>query len=110
VKTTMSSLQFEIEALKSRIELIAQKTDHHENILIRGYGEQLPLAEIVRNLSTTVQSYIAQKDKEEQQRKEQWDKLKWLVVGILAPAIILFFGQAVVFFFKIFPILEKLEE
>lgn len=93
---------------KKEIELLTERVSHLEKVLIIGDGDRLPLAEIVRNLTNTVKDYIAQKDKEEQKKIEQWEKLKWIIIVIAVPAILTFFGQAIVFFFKIYPILEKL--
>jgi hypothetical protein len=111
----------EIEELKIRIS-------HVERVVILGDGDRLPLAEIVRTLTKTVNDYIAQKDKEEQQKKdedekheaekkaeakakkEQWDKLKWIIVSFAVPVVLVFLGQAFVFFFRIYPILAQLAE
>lgn len=93
----------EIEELKIRVS-------HIERVVILGDGDRLPLAEIVRNLTKTVTSYIEQKDKEEQQKKDEWRKLKWVIVGVVVPIVIAFFIQAFVFFFRIYPILAKLAE
>ena len=91
----------EVETLKDRVT-------HLEKILILGDGERLPLAEIVRNLTKTVDNYIAQKDKEEQERRAQWDKLKWVIIGFVVPGTFIFIGQAFVFFFRFLPIVESL--
>ena len=91
----------EVETLKDRVT-------HLEKILILGDGERLPLAEIVRNLTKTVDNYIAQKDKEEQERRAQWYKLKWVIIGFVVPGTFIFIGQAFVFFFRFLPIVESL--
>jgi hypothetical protein len=100
----------EIEALKNRVT-------HLEKILILGDGDRLPLAEIVRSLTKTVSDYIAQKDKEEQKqledekvKVEERRKIKNIALGFLIPAAFVFVGQALVFFFRIYPILEKLSQ
>jgi hypothetical protein len=101
------------------IEELKLKVAHLEKILIIGDGDRLPLAEIVRTLTKTVSDYIAQKDKEEQKQREkeeaesqikkaEWNRLKWLIIGIVLPAIIAFTGQAIIFYVKIFPLVEKL--
>lgn len=100
---TVAANAKEIEDLKIRVS-------HIERVVILGDGDRLPLAEIVRNLTKTVTSYIEQKDKEEQLKKEEWRKLKWVIVGFAVPTSIIFFGQAFVFFFRIYPILAKLAE
>lgn len=96
---TLLTLQKEVDELKSKVT-------HLERILIIGDGDRLPLAEIVRTLTKTVSDYIAQKDKEEQQKKDDWNKLKWIVIGIAAPALLAFFGQVIIFYFKVLPIIE----
>lgn len=106
----MATVTKELEELRDRVT-------HLEKILILGDGERLPLAEIVRNLTKTVSDYIAQKDKEEQIKAEEekskaaeWIKIRNIALGFLIPAILLFVGQAFVFFFRIYPILLKLSE
>ena len=107
-----SALSKEIEEMKSRIA-------HLEKVLIIGEGDRLPLAEIVRSLTKTVSDYIAQKDKEEQRQKEreeqkeigkkaEWNRWKWLVIGIVVPGLLAFIGQAVYFYFRILPVVESL--
>jgi hypothetical protein len=90
------------------INMLKERVSHLEKILIIGDGDRLPLAEIVRTLTRTVSDYIAQKDKEEQERKDQWNKGKWLVLGIVVPSFFVFMGQAVLFYFRILPLVETL--
>lgn len=97
----MATVTREISDLKDRVL-------HLERVLILGDGDRLPLAEIVRNLTKTVDDYITQKRKEEDARKLQWDKLKWVIVSFAVPVVLVFLGQAFIFFFKIYPILESL--
>jgi len=108
----MATVAKEIEDLKNR-------TLHLERILILGDGDRLPLAEVVRNLTNTVNDYITQKQKEEEavkkqkvesekERKAQWDKLKWVIISFAAPAILIFLGQAFILLFRVYPILEDL--
>ena len=78
---------------------------HLERVLILGDGNMLPLAEIVRNLTRTVDQYIAQKEKEETRRRDDWAKLKWVIIGVVVPSFIIFIGQAIVFYIRIFPTL-----
>ncbi len=98
---SVATQQKEIDDLKSKVS-------HLEKILIIGDGDRLPLAEIVRTLTKTVSDYIAQKDKEEQRKKDDWNRLKWLIIGIVVPALIAFFGQAIIFYFRVLPIIENL--
>lgn len=114
--------------LAKEIEKLSNRLLHVERVVLLGDGDRLPLAEIVRNLMNTINDYITQKDKEEQIRKDeeikkakkteaeaeakkaQWDKLKWIVISFLVPTLSLFFWQAFVFIFKIYPMLAKLAE
>ncbi len=98
-----NTLHKDVESLKDRVT-------HLEKILILGDGERLPLAEIVRNLTKSVENYIAQKDKEEQKRKDQWEKLKWIIIGFVVPGVFIFIGQAFVFFFRFIPLVESLAQ
>lgn len=106
----MATVAKDIEDMKSRIA-------HLERVLILGDGDRLPLAEIVRNLTNTVSDYIAQKDKEEQirtaeekQKADDWIKIRNIALGFLIPAGLAFLIQAFIFFFRIYPILEKLAQ
>ena len=110
---TVATQQKEIDELKNKVA-------HLERILIIGDGDRLPLAEIVRSLTKTVSDYIAQKDKEEQkqrelaeqealQKKAEWNKLKWLVIGIVVPGFIAFLGQAIIFYARVLPIIEAVK-
>lgn len=98
---SIANQQKEIDELKDKVA-------HLEKILIIGDGDRLPLAEIVRTLTKTVSDYIAQKDKEEQRKKDDWNRLKWIVIGIVVPALLAFFGQVIIFYFRVLPILEGL--
>lgn len=98
---TVATMQKEIDEMKTKVA-------HLEKILIIGDGDRLPLAEIVRSLTKTVSDYIAQKDKEEQRKKDDWNRLKWLVIGIVVPALLAFFGQVIIFYFRVLPIIESL--
>ena len=109
---SVATMQKEIDDMKTRVA-------HLEKVLIIGDGERLPLAEIVRSLTKTVSDYIAQKDKEEQKQKEreeqkeidkkaEWNRWKWLVIGIVVPGLLAFAGQAVYFYFRILPVVESL--
>lgn len=86
------------------------RVTHLEKLLILGDGDRLPLAEIVRNLTKTVDDYISQKKKEEEAKKAQWDKLKWVIATPIIGAAIVFLGQAFIFFFRIYPLIEKLSK
>jgi len=106
-ETLITALQVEVSALRVLVEDVKKKTDHHERILVSGDGDRLPLAEVVRNLTKTVGDYIEQKDKEEQQRRDQWQKVRMIVIGVAIPAILAFIGQAVIFYVRILPLIEK---
>lgn len=114
---TIQSLQVDTQALRVILEQIRTENaevrkmvDYHNQVLVRGNGDNLPLAEIVRGLTKTVTSYIERKDKEEIKTKEQWDKFKWIFISFLVPSFLIFVFQATVFIFKIYPILEKLRQ
>jgi hypothetical protein len=91
---------------QKEIDDLIKRVIHLEKILIIGEGDRLPLAEIVRSLTKTIDDYIRQKDKEEQERKNEWNKWKWLVIGIALPAAVTIFGQAIIFYIRVLPILE----
>ena len=97
---SVATMQKEMDDMKNRLA-------HLEKVLIIGDGDRLPLAEIVRSLTKTVGEYIAQKDKEEQEKREEWNKLKWLVIGVVVPLIVAFVGQVTYFYFRILPLVES---
>jgi hypothetical protein len=99
---TAITMQKEIDDMKTRIA-------HLEKVLIIGDGDRLPLAEIVRSLTKTVSDYIAQKDKEEQDKRNEWNRWKWLIIGILVPAFLAFMGQAIIFYVRVLPIIENIK-
>ena len=99
---TVATMQKEIDEMKTKVA-------HLEKILIIGDGDRLPLAEIVRSLTKTVSDYIAKKDKEEQDKKNEWNKWKWLIIGIVVPAFIAVIGQAIIFYFRVLPIIENIQ-
>ncbi len=99
---TAATMQREIDELKTKVA-------HLEKVLIIGDGDRLPLAEIVRSLTKTVSDYIAQKDKEEQEKRNEWNKWKWLIIGIVVPAFIAVMGQAFIFYVRVLPIIENIK-
>jgi hypothetical protein len=109
-KPTLQSIHMELQALKRQVEELNKKLSHHEDLLIRGMHDQLPLVEIVRNLARTVDMYISRKNEEEKQDAETRDKLRWIIIGVLVPAFLAFVGQAIVFYIRVLPTLERLAE
>lgn len=110
MQLSINTLQAEVTALRFLIEDVKKRTDQHEKILVVGYEDHLPLAEVVRNLTKTVSDYIGQKDKEEQKRKEQWDKLKWVVIPMVVASAFALIAQAFIFYVKVYPMIEKLSQ
>jgi len=100
---TVVSLQKDVDDLKSKVA-------HLERILIIGDGDRLPLAEIVRTLTKTVSDYIAQKDKEEQLKQDEWNRLKWIIISVIIPALLAFIWQGFIFYFRVLPLLEKVQQ
>jgi hypothetical protein len=81
-----------------------------ETLVVTGQGDMLPLPELVRNLTNTVGSYIERKEREEAISKAQWDKFKWIIFTFFLTGGLTFAVQAIVFFVRIFPLLEKLAD
>lgn len=112
----IGSIQIEVAALRLLCEDLKLRTSALEKTVIVGHPGSLPLAEVVRNLSTTVEKYIAQKEKEEELKKEQEQQKakerreqinRWIILGasIGIPIILTLLGQAAYFYFKIVPLL-----
>jgi len=106
--TAIQSIKLEVQEIRTMLNSYMDKVDKHEKILVSGEGDRLPLAEIVRNLSKTVGDYIAQKDKEEQIKQDEWRKIKIALIIAGIPLFLTFIGQAIIFYFKVLPIIEKI--
>jgi len=98
----------EIIQMQVQIGALAGKVDHLEKILVTGSDEQLPLPEIVRALATTVDNYIKRKEQEEKDKKEEWGKWKWAILGVVIPGVTIFLVQAAFFFFRFVPIMLQM--
>lgn len=98
------------EIIQMQVQLVelTKKVERHESILVTGTDDALSLPEIVRNLSLTVENYIKRKDKEETSRTQFWDKFRWIIISTIVPMILIFLGQAFVFFFRFVPLLTSL--
>lgn len=90
------------------VSSLTAKVDHLEKILVIGSDDQLPLPELVRALTHTVDTYIKRKEQEELDKKREWGRWKWLVLGTVIPGTIIFIAQATVFFFRFVPIMAQL--
>ena len=95
----------EIIQIQVQMEELTKKVERHETLLVTGTGDALSLPEIVRNLSLTVETYIKRKDKDESSRAAFWGKFGWVVAATVVPAILLFIGQAFVFWVRFYPVL-----
>ena len=115
----INSIQIEVNALRLLCEDLKSRTSNLEKTVIVGQPGSLPLAEVVRNLSNTVSSYIEQKNKEEEEarvkdaqlskeRREQ--KNRWTILGasIVIPTLLTLLGQAAYFYLKVVPIIAAL--
>lgn len=95
----------EIIQMQVQMAELIKKVERHEVILVTGTDDALSLPEIVRNLSLTVENYIKHKEKEESSRAALWSKFGWIVVAALVPAVLIFLGQAIVFWVRFYPVL-----
>lgn len=98
----------EIIQMQVQIAELFKKVDHHDRILVTGTDEQLSLPEIVRTLTTTVNNYIKRKEQEELDKRKEWGKWKWAILGTVIPASLIFIAQATIFFFRFMPIMVQL--
>ena len=103
--SAIQSLEVETKALRILVEDVKIKADRHEQILVSGDGNRLPLAEVVRNLGTKFEEFMAN----EKRKQEQWDKAKWIVLTFLITGGLAFVGQAFVFYVRILPLVESLQ-
>ena len=100
----------EIILMQAQLASLDQKVNRHEEILVTGHGDVLSLPEIVRTLSVTVDTYIKRKDREETEKKEFWDKFRWVIIATIIPVLLGFFYQLFVFYFRIVPTLASLSQ
>jgi len=98
----------EIIQMQVQLAALTVKVDHHDRILVTGTDEQLSLPEVVRSLTATVNSYIQRKNAEEEEKKREWDKWRWAILGTAIPAGMIFIAQAFIFFFRFVPIMVSL--
>lgn len=98
------------EIIQMQVQLmnLTSKVEHHDRILVTGSDEQLSLPEVVRTLTNTVNSYIKRKEQEETEKKEEWKKWKWAILGVVIPGVVVFLAQATIFFFRFVPIMTEL--
>lgn len=115
----VQSIQIEVSALRILCEELKIRTEKLENTVIIGYNGNLPLAEVVRNLTNTVSDYIARKDKEEadqkkaketleKEKREQRNRWAILIATFLLPFLVTFIGQAIYFYFKFVPLINAM--
>ena len=96
--------------MQVQLAALTTKVDHHDRILVTGTDEQLSLPEVVRNLTTTVDTYLKRKEKEEEEKKAEWSKWKWAILGTAIPGGLIFIAQATIFFFKFVPIMISISQ
>ena len=104
--TAIQSLEVETKALRILVEDVKAKADRHEQILVSGDGNRLPLAEVVRNLTKKFDDFMDG----ELKKQEQWNKLKWIVIAFVVPSFLAFVGQGIIFYFRILPLVEELSK
>lgn len=100
----------EIIQMQVQLATLTTKVDHHDRILVTGTDEQLSLPEVVRNLTNTVNTYIKRKEQEELDKKREWSKWRWAVLGTVIPGALIFIAQATIFFFRFVPIMVSLSQ
>lgn len=103
--SAIQSLEVETKALRILVEAVKTTADRHEQILVSGDGNRLPLAEVVRNLTKKFDDFMENEIK----KQEQWNKLKWIIIAFAVPSFFAFIGQGVIFYFRILPIVERLQ-
>ena len=119
----LETIYQEVESVKHILETLNdnQKRDHeilleHDKILVRGNGVP-SLQENVRNLAKAMNDFMddvrnerEKREKfeiEERKRKaEEANKFKWLGIGIGTPLLLTFLGQAIVFYVRVYPLIQ----
>lgn len=106
----MENVSVEVAMLKAKVDSHQDRITRLEEVVIVGSSDNLPLAEVVRNLTTTVDSYIKAKNKEEQDRKEEWRKLKWVIIAFLVPLVATYVWQTIIMMFEVYPLLVQMTQ
>lgn len=106
----ISQMQVQLAELQIKYSDLDKRTERHETILITGTDEQVSLPETVRALSMTVNLYIKRKNQEEDEKKKEWNRWKWVILGTVIPGTLVFIVQAVIFFFRFMPIMVSLAD
>lgn len=106
----MENVSVEVAMLKAKVDSHQDRITRLEEVVIVGSSDNLPLAEVVRNLTTAVDSYIKAKNKEEQDRKEEWRKLKWVIIAFLVPLVATYVWQTIIMMFEVYPLLVQMTQ
>jgi len=108
----LETLARDVEELKRKVETMAVVVDaDHEvlstldKIIVRGNGTP-SLQEVVRALSKTLTEFLDEVKEEKKNKKDEANKLKWLILGIGIPALLGYAAQAVIFWVRVFPIIK----
>jgi len=104
MEKSLTELNLKVVELELKMGLMEKQTLYFENLLIRGIDGNPSLPEVVRALTSTVDTFIKSQEDKERRKQEQWDKWKWLILGVLVPTIILFIIQAGVFIIRLVPL------
>lgn len=102
----------EIIQMQVQILEIEKKVNYHDQILVTGSDGQLSLPETVRSLAKTVEDYINQRNKEEEQRKKElvwWKRaIVGVVLSIIVPGVVAFIWQVILFYVKVVPAIDSM--
>lgn len=105
LREEVSALRVIVESVRAQQQENTDMLREHDKILVRGNGVP-SLQETVRTLAKTMNDYLEEVKQEKLDKKKEATTLKWLLIGAGLPLLLAFIGQAVVFYVKIYPMLQ----
>ena len=97
------------EKIKLIPSIMTTIADHDKNLekvkkTMLGNGEP-GWDERLRNIEKYIELQIAK----ENRRIAWWEKFQWVIIPMAISGLLVFIGQAIIFYFKIFPLIEGLK-
>ena len=81
---------------------VQARIDKHDKTL---YGNGEPgHDEMIRD----IYSFIGTQKTADERRRSWWDKFQWVIIPLVIGGIVTFVWQALVFYFQVFPAIEKI--
>lgn len=105
LREEVNALRVIVETLRAEHKEDREMMREHDKILVRGNGVP-SLQETVRILAKSMNDYFEEVKQEKADKKKEATTFKWLLIGAGIPLLLTFIGQAVIFYVKIYPMLQ----